>query len=939
MNFSSRLRVFGSVLLLLSVTILNVGAQAVDAPLPFDNRIKTGVLPNGLKYYIKPNPKPEKKVELRLAINAGSLLENEDQQGMAHFIEHMNFNGTEHYPKNDLVDYLQSIGVQFGADLNAYTGFDETVYILPIPTTNPENVEKGFEVLSDWAQKALFTDKDIQEERNVVLEESRGGKGADDRMMRQYLPKLMAGSHYASRLPIGKDEIIQHGSAEAIRAFHRDWYRPNLMAVMVAGDITVEQAEALIAKYFSTLTNPASERPRVNAVVPAYTKTEAMVLTDKEATNQQFLMMHSARIRSIHKTVGDYREGMVQNLFLGALNNRLAKLTETATPPYLAAFADVSGWARDYESFQMMVYAGADMQIGIQTALGELKRVRSFGFNQSEMDVIMSSMVSSMEKSYNERKNRQSSSVVDELVRHFLKQESVPGIETEYQYYLDLLPTITVEEVNQMARKWLADDKPYFALATGPSNSPLAKLSSKQLLKWVKNAQKQKVVPNLEKALPKSLLSAMPKSGSVVSTSDDARFGTQTLTLSNGITVTIKSTDFKSDEIILYGMGKVGIENFISSDKVNGIYMEEIVPQMGYGVFTPSALGDFLAGKYANVGLSLSPTQSHVSGSSNVKDFETLLALTHLKMTSPRKDEELFKGVISVVESQMNNVKSEPQYAFMDSVTKAFYQNDARMPINIPSAGEIATMDPDKCLKIHQEVFGNAEGFQFFVVGNVLADSIQPLLEKYLGSLPVQSRGTVISDAGLRPIQGLNELKFYRGAEPKSMIIEKYYGTDSFDKDFGFHANLVGQVVNIKIIEELREKIGGIYSGGIQVEVEKEPYSHFSAVLFLPCGPESVDTLLKAAHIELARLKREGPTEKDLEKVKKATLESYRESVKTNSYWIGALAEITRHPEKAQEYLDVEARINAVTVADLKAAANVLFSGEHVFRAILYPEK
>lgn len=939
MIFSFRLRLIGSFILLLSITILNLGAQALDVNLPFDNRIKTGALPNGLKYYIKPNPKPEKKVELRLAINAGSLLENDDQQGMAHFIEHMNFNGTEHYPKNALVDYLQSIGVQFGADLNAYTSFDETVYILPIPTSNPENVEKGFEVLSDWAQKALFTDKDIQEERNVVLEESRGGKGADDRMMRQYLPKLMAGSHYANRLPIGKEEIIQNGSAEAIRAFHRDWYRPNLMAVVVAGDITVEQAEALIVKYFSTLTNPASERPRVNAVVPVYAKTEAMVLTDKEATNQQFLMMHSAHKKSVHITVGDYREGIVQNLFLAALNNRFAKLTETAEPPYLAAFADVSGWARDYESFQMMVYAGTDMQKSIHTALGELKRLRSYGFNQSEIDVIMSNMVSSMEKSYNERKNRQSSSVVDELVRHFLKQESVPGIETEYQYYLELLPTITVEEVNQMAIKWLADDQPYFALATGPSNSPLAKLSGKQLLKWVKNAQKQKVVPNLEKALPKSLLSAIPKSGSVVSKSADERFGTKTFTLSNGITVTIKSTDFKSDEIILYGMGKVGSENFVLSDKVNGRFMEELIPQMGYGVFSPSDLGDFLAGKYAAVGLTMSPTQSHVSGSSSVKDFETLLQLTHLKMTSPRKDGELFKGIISFVESQMNNLKSEPQYAFMDSVTKAYYHSDVRMPIMVPTAGEIALLNPDNAIKIHQEVFGNAEGFQFFVVGNVWADSIQPLLEKYLGSLPVQSRGTLISDAGLRPIQGLNELKFYRGAEPKSMIVEKYHGTGSFEKDFGFHANLVEQVVNIKVIEELREKMGGIYSGEMQVYVEKEPYANFSATLFLPCGPESVDTLLKAAHMELARLKREGPTEKDLEKVKKARLESYRESVKTNGYWIGALAEITRHPEKAQEYLDFEARINAVTTEDLKAAANVLFSGENVFRAILYPEK
>jgi zinc protease len=711
------------------------------------------------------------------------------------------------------------------------------------------------------------------------------------------------------------------------------------MAVVVAGDITVEQAEALINKYFASLTNPASERPRINPVVPSYAKTEAMVLTDKEATNQQFLMMHSARKSDIHRTVGDYREGMVQGLFLGALNNRLSKLTETADPPYMAAFASVSGWSREYESFQLSVYAGADMQKGIHTALGELKRVRSYGFNQSEIEVIMSSMVSSMEKSYNERKNRFSSSVVDELVRHFLQQESVPGIETEYQYYLELLPTITVEEVNQMARKWLVDDKPYFALAMGPANSPLSKLSGKQLLKWVKSAQKQKVAPIVEKSMPKSLLNKMPDAGTVVSRSSDARFGTQTLTLSNGVKVTIKTTDFKSDEIILYGRGKVGSENYAAVDPLNCQYMTDMIPQMGYGSFTPSELGDFLAGKYADVGLSLSRTQSNVSGSSNVKDFETLLQLTYLKMTSPRKDEELFKGFISLVEAQMKDVKSDPLYAFMDSATKFFNHNDPRMSITIPSPKQIAAMDPDKAIKIHDEVFGNAEGYEFFLVGNVSADSVQPLLEKYLGGLPVRPRGTVVSDAGLRPIKGVNEMKFYRGAEPKSMILEVFYGEGDRGKDFEFHAGLVGEVVNIKVIEELREKIGGIYSGGMQVEVDEKPYHRHLATMYLPCGPESVDTLLKAAHIEFERLKREGPTEKDLEKVKKARLESYRESAKTNGYWISVIEHLAQHPERANDYLEAEARINAVTAEDIKAAANVLFSGEHVFRAVLYPEK
>lgn len=356
---------------------------------------------------------------MRLAVNAGSILENEDQQGMAHFIEHMNFNGTEHYPKNALVDYLQSIGVQFGADLNAYTSFDETVYILPIPTSDPANVEKGFEVLSDWAQKALFTDKDIDEERNVILEEIRGSKGANDRMMRQYLPKLMAGSHFANRLPIGKEELIQNGSAEAMRTFHRDWYRPNLMAVAVAGDITAEHAEALINKYFVSLTNPAEERVRPVFEVAPYANKEAMVLTDKEATIQQFMLVYSSKKSSPNVTFEDYRNSIIRRMFFTALNNRMAKLIESSNPPYLASYMGVGGWARGSESMQLSIYGGMDLKAGISASIAEILKVKQFGFNQVEIDVIKRNMMSRMEKSYKERKNRESSSVADEMVRNF----------------------------------------------------------------------------------------------------------------------------------------------------------------------------------------------------------------------------------------------------------------------------------------------------------------------------------------------------------------------------------------------------------------------------------------------------------------------------------------------------------------------------------------
>ncbi len=917
----------------------SLGSQSLQTPLPFNANIKTGTLSNGMRYFIQPNAKPEKKVELRLAVNAGSILENDDQQGMAHFIEHMNFNGTEHYPKNSLVDYLQSIGVKFGADLNANTGFDETVYILPIPTSDPANVDKGFEVLSDWAQKALFTDKDISEERNVVLEESRVGKGADDRMMRQYLPKLMAGSLYANRLPIGKDEIIQNGSAEAIRAFHRDWYRPNLMAVMVSGDISVEQAEALIVKYFSALTNPASERPRIKAVVPAYAKTEAMVLTDKEATIQQFMLLYSSKKSPPNVTLEDYRNSIVRTMFFSALNNRMAKLTESSNPPYLASYMGFGGWARGNESMQLTIYGLEDLKGGVSASIAEILKVKEFGFNQTEMDVIIRNMMSSMEKSYKERKNRESSSVVDEMVRHFLSQESIPGIEQEYQYYLDFLPTIALEEVNVIAKNWLSDNRPYFLLATGPESSPLAKITEKQLLKWVSSAFKQKVVIQKEKELPKSLFPKMPSPGKVIAQSSLAEFGATVYTLSNGLKVTVKKTDFKDDEILLTGQRFGGSDQYAQSDKVNSTFLTDIISQLGYGEFTPSALSDFLSGKYVEVTTGFTETRALVSGSSTNKDLETMLQLNYLKMTSPRKDPELFKGLIAVVQAQIQDVKSDPQTAFMDSVQRRYYNHHPLAPIAIPSEKEIELLDMEKAITMYQNEFGYADGFSFVIVGNVNDDTLLPLMKKYLASLPVNGQVKKIEDNGLRPISGVNTLAFYNGSASKSMIVEKYYGEMPYSYDLDIQMRLLVDIVNIRIVEELREKMGGIYSGGMNGSFEKEPFGQFSLSIFLPCGPESVDTLIRASHALLERLKLEGPTAKDLDKVKRACIESNRESMKNNYYWLNKLSELSLYPESTLGILDYEARINAISEADVQAAAKLLFTGENVFRAVLYPEK
>ena len=921
-----------SLVALLFVSLISaVSGQDLNSPLPFDTTVTTGTLSNGLKYYIKPNPKPEKKVELRLAINAGSILEDDDQQGLAHFMEHMNFNGTEHYPKNELVDFLQSIGVQFGADLNAYTSFDETVYILPIPTDKPDNLSNGFEVLSDWAQRALITDKDVNDERKVVLEESRGGKGAGDRMMRIYLPKLMAGSHYADRLPIGKDDVLKNCDPEAIRSFYRDWYRPDLMAVVVVGDVTVAQAMALIEKYFAPLTIADTVRARIDFDVPAYKAKEAMVLTDIEETNQSFSLNYSSKKSKSSATLQEYRSSIVKSCFERILNSRLEELTQTANPPYLYSYAGIGGWSRGYESFSLTTVASNDMKTAINASIGEIVKVQKFGFTQAELDVVKKYMLSSMERSYNERNTTESGRYVDELVRNFLTQESVPGTASEYEYYKNFLPGITVDEVNAVAKTWLDDNKTYFAMCQGPENSAVKNLTSKKLLKWVNEAFKQNVEAHVERVLATSLLSEEPVAGKILSVENDSMLGSNTYTLSNGVKVTVKSTEFKSDQILLMGEKKGGSGQYGVEDMMN--------TTMGYGQFSPIDLSKFLAGKYVRISTNFNKTRNVVFGYSTVKDLETMMQLNYLKLTAPRKDMELFQGSITNSIAGLKDAKSSPENAFIDSMYSVFYRGQPFAPINIPTEAELKSINPDRIIEMYKTEFGNADGFHFFFVGNVDEKTLLPMVEKYIASLPTKGLVPNFKDNGLRPISGKNDFVFHKGKEPKSLVLAQFYGELPFSDDAELRADLLGEILNIKIIEELREKIGGIYSGGIYANVSDEPYDNYSFVLYLPCGPESVDTLIKASMAEIDRIKREGPSIRDLEKVKLAKVEAYRESMKTNTFWSNYLLEIKCNGYDAKRFLDYESVVNAVTAEQIREAANLMLSGENTFKAILYPEK
>jgi len=928
----------------LQMTML-VTAQAqnldLNQTLPFDSTVVKGQLPNGLTYYIKPNAKPVQKVELRLVVAAGSILENDNQRGLAHFMEHMEFNGLQHFPKNTLVDFLQKIGVQFGADLNAYTNWDRTYYFLPVPTDKPDNLDNAFQVLADWAGGALITTQDVNDERNVILEESRMNfKNADMRMLYKYLPAWTNNSRYADRLPIGLDSIVQNADPDRIREFYHDWYRPNLQAVIVVGDISVDNAKMMVEKYFGGLKNPANERERTIYEVLPYTEKKAMVITDPEANRYEFQLYYPMRKAVEEKILNDYRNSLIKNIIVSSLNRKLRDLTQTANPPYAGAGGGFDrGIALEDEQFSLGLVPVDDFTKSINAAIGVLLQIQKYGFTNDDIETSKKAILASYEKAYNERNTTESANYTDELARNFTTGEAVPGIYNEYLYAKEFLPGITMEEINLAIQKWLPENQNYFAYITAPANGKIAVPEQDSLLAIIDNAFNQEAVKPEGKEQATSLLTAQPTPGRIIKETKDADLGVTTYTLSNGVKVTVKPTDFKTDEIVLSGIKYGGTGHFGAADKSNTTFLSSVINSMGYGQFTPTALNDFLSGKTVQLGTNWNDASTLVNGSSSVKDLPTLFQLFYLKLTSPRKDTDLFTGYITKMTAQVQSLKDNPQYAFQDTLIKVAYNNNPLSPIAIPSETDLNNINIDRVLDIYKDQFGYADGLHLFFVGNINIDSLKPLLEQYVASLPVKGVKPAYKDNGLRMVSGDNTFEFYKGADPKSLILDIYHGEQKYSEDADLKADMLAQAMTIQVIDTMREKMQAIYAGGVSANFSEAPYPHYVFQAGMPCGPENVEKILAEYSREIAEYKTIGVSAINLDKVKKAMLEQLKDNMKRNNYWANNLQSILFWGHSKKFFLNFDQQVNAVTVKDLKASANKFFNDNNHFKAISYPEK
>ena len=910
----------------------------LDQPIPMDPNVKMGKLPNGLIYYIRKNPQPAKKVELRLAVNAGAVLEDDDQRGLAHFMEHMAFNGSKHFPKNELVDYLQKVGVKFGADLNAYTSFDETVYILPISTDDPKVVEQGFTVLEDWAGHNLLDKSEIEKERGVVLEESRLNKGAQRRMLNQYFPVLFNDSKYAERLPIGTDSILQNFKPEVLQRFYKQWYRPNLMAVIVVGDMDPAVAEQKIKAHFSGFTNPANAKARP-AIIPIKerTKPEAMVITDEEATNTILQVFNFIRPAKKIKTWADYRESVVDELINNMINQRLQELTQKENPPFVAGFAGKQSFIRGYEAFFTAAILGNNTAEEATTALfGETERARLYGFLSTEVDRAKAAMMNEAEQEFREKDKSQSSQLVQGYLQNFLQGLPAPGAENHYKFIKQVLPTITANEINAMAKKMPAATNS-FALLTAPAAQKDKLPTTAALLNNVVVASKQTVKPYEEKAIATNLMEGTMTAGKVVNEAKNAKLGTTNLTLSNGVTITIKPTTFKNDEILMDGWRWGGWQRFALADKDNAKNAAQIVNVMGVKDMSPTDLEKFLSGKTIGVTPYINDHEEGIQGNSSVRDFETFLQLVNLYLTQPRKDQGLFNSFISKTKSQLQFLKSNPRAFYSDTLTKIVYNNSPWVT-GVPKPEDFDNVTADKALDIYKQIFGNADGMHFTFVGNVDIDKAKPLFEKYLGSLPAQKTEHQYKDNGARPVKGVVSANIKRGKEPQSLVTVLWTGeAQNADKDkLAFRALL--DALNIKVIEKLREEIGGMYSGGLNGSIQKRPYGHYSVSASIPCGPENVDKLTNALFDIIKDAQGGKIPQSDLDKVKETLKKQYKVRMQENDPWLDNLSQAFIDQTNPEEILTYEQRVDALTLQDLQKVAQKYLDMNNYVKAVLYPE-
>ena len=907
-----------------------------EALLPLDAAVKVGKLANGFTYYIRKNIEPKNRVTLYLANKVGSILENENQRGLAHFMEHMSFNGTQNFPKNELVNYLQKTGVRFGADLNAYTSFDETVYQLPIPSDDPEILKNGFQIMRDWAKGAALETSEIDKERGVVLEEKRLGKSAQQRMQDKYLPMLFNGSRYSERLPIGTEEVLKNAKPETVKEFYNDWYRPNLQALIVVGDIDVKQVEQMIIAKFSDLKNPAKERARTKYDIPLLGKNQFIAVTDKEfpVTVAQIIIKHKAQPML---TTADLKNSVIRDLYNQMVSARFAELSKQANPPFLQAGSSIGEFLAGLDAASTYLVAKpGELEKGLKIAFTEIERIKRFGFTETELARSKTSYLNARESAFKEKDKTESSAFVEEYLALFLKGSASPGMAYEYMFYQATVPTITLADVNGIAKKYITDsNRDVIMMAPDKEKDKLP--TEATVTQWINGVLTENITAYVDQVSTQPLMAKKPVPGTIVATQKIEELGVTELTLSNGVKVVLKPTDFKNDEINFYGYSLGGSSLYSDVDFQSASNATSIIARSGVGEFNAIQLPKYLNGKRVNVNPMIGERSEGISGFSTPKDLETALQLTYLYFTAPRKDSEIFKGIITQQKGGLANRENDPNSVFGDTVAAVLGNYNVRR--TGPSIEKLNQINLDRAFDIYKERFADASDFVFFFVGSFKVDDIKPLLVQYLGGLPATNRKESPIDLGIKIPEGVIAKAVYKGQEPKATVRLVFSGDFTYTKDNNNQIDALAEVLNIKLIERLREDEGGVYGVSASASQSKFPRNRYTLNISFGCAPENVEKLIASTLDEINKLKTNGALAVDIQKFVAEETRSTETQLKTNNFWLGNMITSSQNAEDPKDILTYVVSLNKITPESTKNAANLYLSGKNYIRLVLLPEK
>jgi len=930
------------ILLVIIACLVSVGGSAqtpLTQPMPVDPQITMGKFPNGLRYYIRSNKKPEKRAELRLVVKAGAILEDDDQRGLAHFVEHMAFNGTKNFPKHELISFIESLGMRFGADINAYTSFDETVYTLTVPTDKPEDMERAFQVLEDWAHNVTFDPAEIEKERGVVMEEWRSGRGAGMRNAEKIFPVMFKGSRYANRIPIGLPEIIQNGKPERIKQFYADWYRPDLMAVVAVGDFDKAVVEKLVTTHFASLPASKSPKERQTFDVPDRSDIGFAINTDKETTTTSIEIDTLLPARP-EGTIGAYRQKTVDRLFSGMLNARFAELTQKPGSPFVFGFGGRGGFlARTKEiTFLNALVKEDGLERGLQGLLTEAERVARFGFTETELARQKASVLRSYERLALEKDNTPAASRADEYVRNFLINETLPSADDEYALHQRFLPEITLAEINKLAREWFPlSNQNRIVIVTAPEKAGLTVPDQARLAAIIKDAASADVKPYVDTVASAALLESLPTPGKIVNVTNNDKAGLTIWELANGVKVVLKPTTFRADEILFRASSPGGTSLVSDADYIPASTATQIINAGGVGKFSAIDLGKMLAGKVASATPFIGELEEGLSGGSSRKDLETMFQLIYLRFTQPRADAAAFGSQATQARTFMNNQSVIPEFAFFEALSAARYQNHPRR--RLPTAASIDQWNLDKSLAFYKDRFADASDFTFYFVGSFDEATMKPLVERYLGALPSLKRKESWKDIGVKLPEGVVEKKVEKGIEPKSRAAIVFTGPFVFEPERRIAIRSMSEILQTRLLELIREELGGTYSITAAYGYQKFPKQEYSITIQFGCSPERTDDLIKRVFEEIEKFKAEGPTEKQLNDEKEALLREFETNTKQNGFLLNQIvARYYNNEDPAGMWLlpDLYKKLDAATIKD---AAKQYLNTQSYVKVTLFPEK